>query len=365
MNDLHIFFRNEISDLEAYYDFYLQTPEGKKYGRTLLLWQQGFVIFICLLVCLIFFLLGSPLDEVIGFGAFIFLLVQFILLWVSNLKPADYLARRAMRSLVKRWDERKRGFFLAPKECHITPENIIIRSEVSEHRWKWEAIDRLTRVDDFLFLELGSFFYVIPRRDFETPQAFEQFAQAIQDFYQATRQAPVPVEIKVQSLKRLSSERSKTLARLLLLVAFICICIGFAAGMDFLFSQKTLPLPQGDQIQTVLEDYLRAMQNRDVEKALSYFYTPNETNRLFLQEQTQGINYALYAGYQGLEITSWSLNYDTQRGNATISAVITYRSNFTGLVSADLETKDGAWKIQTIRVYASPQEIKRFLESSD
>ncbi len=359
-NEYVVSFRNEFADLEAYYDYYLQTPDGKRFSRLIFFWMQGFALFLSIIFGgAVWLISGRQTADAVFTSALVLLSSEFILWWRSRLRRTFY-AKQALKKNAQRLDERQKRFFLMPRECRISHQGLELRSEISTYSWAWEAIDQIVCSDEYIFLKIGSFSYVIPKRSFSGNISFQAFCQALEIFYKE-RADRTALSFSVRKPSQIGRRRL-ILGRILLIVVFLGLCFAVGAFLNAVFEQPAAILPGSDMISSTLDGYLRAMQRREIDEALTYFFAPNAQQREMLEEQLKGVNYAAYSDYERLEIDSWSLEYYPDSRSATIRATLYYQSGSTGMLLADLETQAGAWKIKRISLFPSPQQVERYLE---
>lgn len=360
-NEYTASFHSEFADLEAYYDYYLQTPDGKRYARLFFLRTQVIILFECLVAFGIFWLIsGRQTGEALSSTVAVFLLLELILWWLSDLRPGTFYSKRALTKAYQRLDEKQKRFATMPRECRISPQGLEIRSEVSSHTWAWEAIDNIVFNDEHIFLQIGSMFYIIPKRNFLGNESFQTFGQALEAFYK-THSNSDTVSSSVYKPSRISRRRL-TLGRILLIVLFLGLCFSSGTLLNYVFYQPATILPGSNTILSTLDDYMRAMQRREIDQALTYFFAPNAQQRETLEEQLNGVNYAAYSDYERLEIDSWHLEYYSDSRTASLRATLYYQNGSTGMLLADLETQAGAWKIKRISLFPSPQQVEQYLE---
>lgn len=360
MSEQHISFRNELSDLEVYFDFYARTPEGRRYGRIALFFNQVLLFVLAAGIGAFFLWLVRSFWLAAAFAILVFLLADCITLLRSSFQPSVFYARLGMERAVRQWSQRDKEVFLLPKECRITPEGFGIRHQFAEHFWKWDAVDRVVSLPPFLLVQMGAFFFLIPQRDFESPQQFEEFVRIIHQFYHGKRKTTAQADdlhtAPARSPRRLPKFLQGSVIILLVLVSCALVIV-----ISLLFETKVPPV---EAAQTLLDEYMRAMQAQDTMQVLSYLYEPTWAQKALLDEQLRGIDLARYAGYQGLEIIYFEAGILPTGAQGTVIAEVRYQSQNTGLLYARLGAWGDEWKIQEIGVYLSPQEAEQFLQSA-
>ncbi len=362
MNEQRITFRNQLSDLEVYSDYYAHTPEGRRYGR------RGFfsvqIVWLALSIGIggLFQMIVGSSWLAIAFALLIFLLIECATLLLSDFQPSVHYARLGVERSIRQLNQRDKEIFLLSKECRIAPEGFGIRHELAEHFWKWEAIDRVVYLPGFLVIQIGSSFSPIPQRAFESNQQFEDFVRAAQEFHRAQRETPTSAQVDdKQVVPARAPRRPRTFLRILAVVfLFLFSCI-LLMGIINLFESK---VPSTEQAQAVLDEYMRAMQAQDTMQALSCLSQPTLAQKASLDEQLQGIDLARYAGYQGLEITYFEAGVLPGGAQATVIADVRYQNQHSGLIYARLLAWGDEWKIEEIGIYLSPQEVEQFLRNA-
>lgn len=345
-------------DLEAYWDYFLLTPKGEQYSRSNMIVQQVVMLVCVTLIFLILQVSTVSLADSLPFAIIGLLLLEFFYFWKAGLHPRRYYAKRAMQTGYQKLSEQEKRYAFMPREFVIAPESFSVLSDQSEHRWKWRVVDNIARTNEHIFIEVtSSIFFILPRHAFATNADFETFWEEMESFFRNSRSnektvAPVKVEITPQ--------RAGKKAKILFLLLFVLLCCGLVAGANAFFDKMTTVMPPSGDIKDVLNGYMSAMSQRDVNQALSYFYDPSQETLKWLSSQIEAENYALYEGYQRIEITFLSVSYGV-RGQAEVEAVIFYHEG-EGLLLAQLETKDGEWKIVNIRVYVPPSKVRQFLQ---
>ncbi|MGC8856472.1 MAG: YcxB family protein [Anaerolineae bacterium] len=357
---------HEWDDVKAYVDFYLQTAAGKRYIRTL---QRGQMLFFFIVVALFSALVGFG-EKSLGGGVFIGILILLIVAgiewfrgWRAGVPWYIVDAQRTLyRQIQKGWTEHDRQRFFAPSEYRFTPQGISITSELSHSEVRWQAVEQIGCLPQHVCLQIGSM-HVIPRRAFESDEAFQQFCQAVQEFYQQALEEQPPSPARLPQVIHSTSPARPSKLRVLLvgLIILVVVCCVLPLALDPLFSQQIARLPGKEDIPATLEGYMQAMQGRNIARARTYFST-SSSELSKLEEELNGVNFARYANYRSLEITDFSLSFDPTYGSGEVTAAITYQSHEQGSLSATLETQKGSWKIVSISVSVPPTEVLNFLQ---
>jgi hypothetical protein len=167
-----------------------------------------------------------------------------------------------------------------------------------------------------------------------------------------------------------STERSR---RTIIIVAVavlvtLCLCIGlcFAAGGWGIVSGMIKAIQEQDDVQAVIDEFMRAMVNQDSETAYALFSTRSQKNTALsdVEKLLQGNNFALFDGYQSLSVTNinikaaFNTNPDMPQGTiAEVSGTITYNNNFIGKFTSVLEEENDEWKLFNINVTIPPDKL--------
>lgn len=205
--------------------------------------------------------------------------------------------------------------------------------------------------------------YQIPERDFPSKQAFVEFSNKLLELEtnaDATYHTSVQNEVIAPSTRKKSSKVKRTL----LTIAFVLLGIPVFLGLNWLYVGGDQFFVNSEEISAGLNDYITKMMSRDIEKAASFFFNANDETIAFLSTQVDGINYALYSDYQGIEITDWNLLYEGSNGEAEVSGRVLYANGFEGAIYALLVTSNGQWVITSVTVYATPAKIESFIRES-
>lgn len=216
-------FRNELTDLNLYLEFYARTPEGRRYGRSIFLFFEVVALLFATLVLAIFLAGGLSLWASAALAGLTFLFLNFLTLLRSNFQPFVHYALQGMRSNIRRWSSREREVFLLPKECSVAPEGFRVWHALAEHFWKWEAVDRLLLLPGVFFVQIGSTVFPFPRRLFESQEQFDGFVRAAREFYQAA----LPEGKAFVDASSFSSEARRGWRVLGLIVFLILLCLAF------------------------------------------------------------------------------------------------------------------------------------------
>lgn len=360
MNEQRVSFRNELSDMKVYLDFYTSTPEGRRYGKRIFFINQILLFVLAAGTGAFFLWLVRSFWPAAAFALAVFLLGECITLLRSDFQPSVFYARLGMKRALRQWNQREKEVFLLSKECHITPEGFSIRHQFAEHFWKWETIERVVALPGFLVIQTGAYVFLIPQRDFESAERFEEFARAVHQFHQEKQETPA-LEEGLRAASRPSSPRLPKFLQTAVIILLVLVSCALMIVISLLFPTK---VPSSDAAQALLDEYMRAMQAQHTMQALSCFSEPTKTQKALLDKQMQGVDLARYAGYETLEIEYFEAGAIPGGAQATVIARVHYQSQNTGLLYARLDSGSDEWKIDEIWVYLSPQEVEQFLQSA-
>jgi hypothetical protein len=147
----------------------------------------------------------------------------------------------------------------------------------------------------------------------------------------------------------------------LLLALGLCVVICIAAS-------ATTPAQTDAQrpaIESVLDQFMNAMERRDLDEAYSLFSTRarRQVSRTEIGELLEGNNYVLVEGYQHLSLTRLRIevavntNPDIPQGTlGHVEAEVEYEGGFTGSMQALLEQEQGEWRLFTVNVQVPPDK---------
>jgi hypothetical protein len=360
---MEILYKNEVEDWGQYLDYFLrQTKDGKKYSKTILISQQAFIIIISFLAGLVVWLFSGKYEEGVTFFVFVLFLAEFGIFLKSGFEPRIYYAKAVIKRQIE--NPREKSAFLASKKSTISDDFFQIESDFAKHQWKWEIVEDVNIVPDFIYVLIGrNNVYIIPKRDFPSPQEFIEFGNKILK----NKKTDATLDNSLHNRERIFTNKqgtSKTKRMIVFTIFFVLLGILACSGLNLWFGDRDQTFVDSIGIPAVLDEYMTQMVSKDIEKAALLFYEVNEEIETFLAGQVFDVNYALYTGYQNIEITSWDLEYRGNSGEADISGKIFYQGGFEGVVYASLVTLDGQWKITRVTVYASPAKINNFLNEN-
>jgi hypothetical protein len=120
-------------------------------------------------------------------------------------------------------------------------------------------------------------------------------------------------------------------------------------------------------IEVVLDQYMQAMDDKDVERAYALFSERARRQVPIgkLQELVEGSNYLIFEGYQSLKVQNIRLmatvntNPDMPQGDvAQVDGVVNFEGGIQGTFNGTLEKADGRWQIHGVFVNVPPTKIK-------
>lgn len=145
------------------------------------------------------------------------------------------------------------------------------------------------------------------------------------------------------------------------LVLGIIVCIG-----TILLGARKIAVEKGP-IEEVLNSFMTAMVARDTTGAYALFSTRAQRQLPIsnLEDLLQGNNYILFEGYQSLSVQNINLqnsintNPDLPQGTlAKVSGVISYRDDFQGGFTGQLEKENEKWRLTGINITVPPDKIQ-------
>jgi hypothetical protein len=144
-----------------------------------------------------------------------------------------------------------------------------------------------------------------------------------------------------------------------------CVCAGacLAVGGAGAFQVYKEKAPVG----RVLDSFMRAMVDKDADKALSLFSSraQKQMSKSDLEKMWEGNNYVLFEGYQSLEIGNLNISKDFNTNQnlpqgtvAKVDGTVSYQGSFTGHFDAVLEKEGDTWRLFHINVVVPPDKVK-------
>lgn len=169
---------------------------------------------------------------------------------------------------------------------------------------------------------------------------------------------PLPVQPK-KSKKKIWMIVGIVLS-VLCLCSIACVAI-FGSGMYKVKMEKA-------PVESVLDDYMRYMANKDAGSAYALF-SPRAQRQVpitKINEMLEGNNYFLFTGYKSLSASNLNIsetvntNPDLPQGTvAKVTGIIKFEGGFQGSFSGILEKVDGRWMIDYIYVSVPPDKIQQ------
>jgi hypothetical protein len=178
-------FRNKREDLDAYYEYFLNTEAGRQLGKSVFvgrLWFTGLVF--ALLLSLI---LGGLGYLGFSFRSAVFLaLVSLVVmatvfgLLMFGWQPHKFVGKQVLKKSEKSLTEKDFRLLQLPRTIRITDDWLEIRNSEAAHQWRWGLIDAIGVTPQFIFLHIGKcFIYYIPKRDFSSDESFREFGEKL------------------------------------------------------------------------------------------------------------------------------------------------------------------------------------------
>lgn len=112
---------------------------------------------------------------------------------------------------------------------------------------------------------------------------------------------------------------------------------------------------------SLVDQYMLAMQAGDGDRAVEFFTDPGPGLLEMVQENADGVNRSLYAGYQEAEITGSRVDLRGDQGDGDISGIIHYEDGAEGFFYASVIYANGHWSITSIHVFAPPGVVEKYL----
>lgn len=189
---------------------------------------------------------------------------------------------------------------------------------------------------------------------------------------EAVETKPVPEIFDLE--KHLAEQRKKRLrlgivAAVLLACALSCVFLGFGGlrGFQSLSRDKV-------EVEILLDQLMRDMVSQDFEAAYDRFSTRAKRQVPFSEIENfgSGANYALFDGYQRLEIAtinigpSFNTNQNVPQGTlARVQGIVYYDNGFQGQFSSVLELEEDEWKVSNFNVTVSPEKLDQYLKDQN
>jgi hypothetical protein len=145
----------------------------------------------------------------------------------------------------------------------------------------------------------------------------------------------------------------------------LCACVGLCVAV--LGTTVVTGITERDNVEQVLDAFMSAMEDKDVQTAYSYFSVKSQTQTDIsdLEQMLEGNNYFLFKDYKSLSIQGMNFssgintNPNAPQGTVvTISAIVSYTNGFEGAINAVLEQNNGEWRIYNIGVVVPPDKFE-------
>jgi hypothetical protein len=165
--------------------------------------------------------------------------------------------------------------------------------------------------------------------------------------------------------------RKRSRMWLLIVISFgavaVCVCLSLVALLFVAAGAFTTSADNQDDWLALSDAYMQAMAAKDVGTAYQLF--SQEARREMGQSEftgpLEGPLFALFDGYEDLDIGSWQINYYFPEGKTVeLTGYISYRENVEGSYEAILVEEDGQWKIHWFYVSVAPEKINDFAKGS-
>ena len=178
------------------------------------------------------------------------------------------------------------------------------------------------------------------------------------------KHTPTPLYIYVPGNEYAKPSLAKRLSMgvvTLLIILMMCAGLGGLNGLSWLRTY----LEQGD-IERVTETFMQHMEAGRIDHAYTLISEEGRHNIALrdLSRMLQGDNFALFEGYQDIQIRSLRIAWSGRRGVglpdgriATFTGDIRYDGDYTGRMQAILHHVDGRWKIFYFTINVPPEKI--------
>jgi hypothetical protein len=176
--------------------------------------------------------------------------------------------------------------------------------------------------------------------------------------------APIPEPGVAGSAPGVAQRKGRLAFALVALLLALGLCVVICVAASATSSARTDAEKPG--IESVLDQFMNAMERRDLDEAYSLFSTRarRQVSRSEIGGLLEGSNYVLVEGYQRLSITRLRIevavntNPDIPQGTlAHVEAAVEYEGGFTGSMQALLEQEQGEWRLFTMNVQVPPDKF--------
>lgn len=160
-----------------------------------------------------------------------------------------------------------------------------------------------------------------------------------------------------QSHEPPKSKKGLVTAVIVAAIIVFCLCslVCLAAGGYGIWATAQ----EGIKFYSVLDDYMKKMEARDVEGAYALF-APQARQQMSLAElktRLEGSNYARFENYQSLTVRQVHVqaNYNEVQV-ATVDGAVNYSGGLTGSFEAELQLVGEQWLLTRMDVQAPPEK---------
>lgn len=189
-----------------------------------------------------------------------------------------------------------------------------------------------------------------------------------------TQVAEQAAQESVSSLHADSTNTKKRKQRNTLIVvgalgAAVCLCMGIcviAGGWRTITGSRKAALDL-DEITAVIDEFMVEMEQGNAEAAYALFSARarNQFPLSDLLEMLQGDSYALFEGYESVEVTTWTLQAPFYRfgpeppegKSVNFRGAVKYEGGITGEVTAVLAEEGDTWRLFQIKVIVPPSKL--------
>ena len=159
-------------------------------------------------------------------------------------------------------------------------------------------------------------------------------------------------------------KNNKLQVRIGVVVFFIII-----SSLCYFLFRWSLSLPvnvfnPSETFSPLIDQYMSAMQEKNINKAATLFNNPEPDLRDTLQKDFQGVNQSLYTCYKMNEITGSDTNIEGETGTGNISGTIYYDNNFEGFFYASVILTDSNWKLRNIKIFVPPAKVEAYIKDN-
>jgi hypothetical protein len=179
-------------------------------------------------------------------------------------------------------------------------------------------------------------------------------------------QTTIPQKSDFLPLPPLSIPAKESNKRIIIIGTLVGLCVCLSVCGIIFGTQIAKAIKEKPEVESVIDQHMRAMADRDVNAAYELFSTRSKKNFPIskLESFLEGNNFVLYKGYQRVSITTISLlatantNQDLPQGTvAKAAGTVSYAGGFTGQFSAILEQENGEWRIYNFNVTVPPDKF--------